>query len=196
MSRTTYEILEIIYALKRQKKIIYGMGMLFLMSFIISYVLMFLNVSLVNNFGKMVFAQFLAYLNLKDITNMSQVDIFFMIVKHNLSTSTLIYLSNIFSIPFIAFNAFILAYVLFISNPLIFILLILPHGIIEIPALLLCSSAGIVLFTSIVYRLKGNKYLAHMQFIDSLRMLLISTILFIFAGIIESFITFKIKTLL
>ncbi|MBW9221059.1 stage II sporulation protein M [Methanothermococcus sp. SCGC AD-155-M21] len=196
MSRTTYEILEMIYALKRQKKIIYGMSILFLMSFIISYILMVLNVSLVNNFGKMVLAQFLAYLNLKDITNLSQVDIFFMIVKHNLSTSTLIYLSNIFSIPFMVFNAFILAYVLFISNPLIFILLILPHGIIEIPALLLCSSAGIVLFTSIVYRLKGNKYLAHMQFIDSLRMLLISTILFIFAGIIESFITFKIKTLL
>ena len=172
------------------------MGILFLMSFIISYVLMILNVSLVNNFGKMVLAQFLAYLNLKDITNLSQMDIFFMIVKHNLSTSTLIYLSNIFSIPFMVFNAFILAYVLSISNPLIFILLILPHGIIEIPALLLCSSAGIVLFTSIVYRLKGNKHLAYMQFIDSLRMLLISTILFIFAGIIESFITFKIKTLL
>ncbi|MBW9221537.1 stage II sporulation protein M [Methanothermococcus sp. SCGC AD-155-C09] len=196
MSRTTYEILEILYALKRQKKIIYGMGMLFLMSFIISYALMVLNVSLVNNFGKMVLAQFLAYLNLKDITNLSQVDIFFMIIKHNLSTSTLIYLSNIFSIPFMAFNAFILAYTLSISNPLIFILLILPHGIIEIPALILCSSAGIVLFTSIVYRLKGNKYLAHMQFIDSLRMLLVSTILFVFAGIIESFITFKIKTLL
>ncbi|HIP17471.1 MAG TPA: stage II sporulation protein M [Methanothermococcus okinawensis] len=196
MSRTTYEILEIIYALKRQKKIIYGMGILFLASFIISYILMVLNISLVNNFGKIVLTQFSAYLNLKDITNMSQMDIFFTIVTHNLFTGMLIYLSNMFSILPITFNAFILAYVLYISNPLIFILLILPHGIIEIPALLLCSSAGIVLFTSIVYRLKGNKYLAHMQFMDSLRILLISTILFIFAGIIESFITFKIKTLL
>lgn len=196
MSRTTYEILEIIYALKRQKKIIYGMGILFLASFIISYILMVLNISLVNNFGKIVLTQFSAYLNLKDITNMSQMDIFFTIITHNLFTGMLIYLSNMFSILPITFNAFILAYVLYISNPLIFILLILPHGIIEIPALLLCSSAGIVLFTSIVYRLKGNKYLAHMQFMDSLRILLISTILFIFAGIIESFITFKIKTLL
>ena len=195
MDRITYEILELIYALRRQRVIIYSIGVLFLISFLVSYILI-LNIPWVQNFGKEMLMEFSTSLNLRDIGSMDMEEIFFLIMRHNLCVNMLNYILNIFSTFVIVFNAFILAYVLSISNPLIFILLICPHGIVEIPALILGSSAGVVLFTSFLNRLKGNNFEASAQFWDSLRLLFVSMVLFTVAAFIESFITFGIKSLL
>ncbi|HIQ38549.1 MAG TPA: stage II sporulation protein M [Methanothermococcus okinawensis] len=195
MDRITYEILELIYALRRQRVIIYSIGVLFLISFLVSYILI-LNIPWVQNFGKEMLIEFSTSLNLRDIGSMDMEEIFFLIMRHNLCVNMLNYILNIFSTFVIVFNAFILAYVLSISNPLIFILLICPHGIVEIPALILGSSAGVVLFTSFLNRLKGNNFEASAQFWDSLRLLFVSMVLFTVAAFIESFITFGIKSLL
>ncbi|HIP15811.1 MAG TPA: stage II sporulation protein M [Methanothermococcus okinawensis] len=195
MSRTTYEILELIYALKRQRVIIYSVGVLFLISFLVSYILI-LNIPWVQNFGKEMLMEFSTSLNLRNMGNMGMERIFFLIMEHNFYVNMLNYILNIFSTFVIVFNAFILAYVLSISNPLMFVLLICPHGIVEIPALILGSSAGIVLFTSFINRLKGNNFEASAQFWDSLRLFFVSMVLFTVAAFIESFITFGIKSLL
>ncbi|HIP90649.1 MAG TPA: stage II sporulation protein M [Candidatus Nanopusillus sp.] len=195
MSRITYEILELAYAIKRQKTVIYSISILFLISFVVSYILI-LNSPGVQNFGNEMLTKFLTSLNLKNIENMEVGELFFLIIINNIFVNILNYILNIFSTLIIVFNAFILAYVLSISNPLIFILLICPHGIVEIPALILGSSAGVVLFMSFVNRLKGNKFEANDQFWDSLRLLFVSIVLFTVAAFIESFITFGIKSLL
>lgn len=195
MSRITYEILELAYAIKRQKTVIYSISILFLISFVVSYILI-LNSPGVQNFGNEMLTKFLTSLNLKNIENMDLGELFFLIIINNIFVNILNYILNIFSTLIIVFNAFILAYVLSISNPLIFILLICPHGIVEIPALILGSSAGVVLFMSFVNRLKGNKFEANDQFWDSLRLLFVSIVLFTVAAFIESFITFGIKSLL
>jgi len=195
MSRITYEILELAYAIKRQKTVIYSISILFLISFVVSYILI-LNNPGVQNFGNKILTKFLTSLNLKNIENMEVGELFFLIIINNIFVNILNYILNIFSTLIIVFNAFILAYVLSISNPLIFILLICPHGIVEIPALILGSSAGVVLFMSFVNRLKGNKFEANDQFWDSLRLLFVSIVLFTVAAFIESFITFGIKSLL
>ncbi|AXI24694.1 hypothetical protein CFE53_00290 [Methanofervidicoccus sp. A16] len=195
MSRITYEILELAYAIKRQKTVIYSISILFLISFVVSYILI-LNSPGIQNFGNEMLTKFLTSLNLKNIENMEVGELFFLIIINNIFVNILNYILNIFSTLIIVFNAFILAYVLSISNPLIFILLICPHGIVEIPALILGSSAGVVLFMSFVNRLKGNKFEANDQFWDSLRLLFVSIVLFTVAAFIESFITFGIKSLL
>jgi len=195
MKEIFQEILELIYAIRRQKVIIYRIGLLFLISFLVSYILI-VNIPWLQSFGKETLTKFLTSLNLKDLKSMNMGDIFLLIVKHNLSVNMLNYILNIFSTLIIVFNAFILAYVLSISNLLVFILLVCPHGIVEIPALILGSSAGVTLFTSFVYRLRGNTFKAYAQFWDSLRLLFISMVLFIVAAFIESFITFGIKSLL
>lgn len=195
MDRITYEILELIYTIKRQRIIIYSVSMLFLTSFVVSYVLI-VNIPWVQSFGEEVLTRFSTSLNLRNMRSMGAKDIFLLIVKHNISVNILNYILNIFSPLVIAFNAFILAYVLSITDPQIFVLLVCPHGIVEIPALILGSSAGVTLFTSFIYRLTGNKVKASIQFWDSLRLLIISMVLFTVAAFIESYITFRIKSLL
>ncbi|AEH06000.1 stage II sporulation protein M [Methanothermococcus okinawensis] len=195
MSKTTYELLEVIYALKRQKYIIYAVTILFLMSFIISYILLYLDITWVKEFGEMIFNQFSEYVNSLDIKNESSLNIFSIIVSHNLSVGILNYILTIFSTLIIISNAFILAYVLYISKPLTFILLVLPHGIVEIPALILSSSSGIVLCNAFIKRLKKDED-SVLYYKDSLRILFVSMLLFIIAAIIESSITLEIKKLI
>ena len=195
MDRIIYEILELVYAIKRQRTTIYSIGVLFVISFIVSYILI-LNIPWIRGFGEEILTALLTSLHLKDMGSMSMGEIFLLIIGNNLFVNLLNYLFNIFSPLILVFNAFILAYVLYISNPLIFALLVCPHGIVEIPALILGSSAGVVLFTSLVHRLMGNNFKASIQFFDSLRLLLVSMVLFTVAAFIESFITFGIKSLL
>jgi len=195
MDRVSYEILELIYALQRQKRIIASIGMLFLVSFLVSYLLI-LNIPWIRNFGEEILLALFTSLNLKNIGSMGAGEVFLLIVEHNLFVNLLNYILNIFSTFVVMLNAFILAYVLSVIGPLKFILLIGPHGIVEIPALILGSSAGVVLFTSLVYRLKGDRLKASLQFFDSLRLFFLSMVLFTVAAFIESFITFGIKSLL
>ena len=195
MRRIIQEIFESIYTIKRQRVIIYSVSGLFLISFLVSYILI-LNVPWVQSFGREILTKFLTSLNIEDLGNMGIVEIFFLIIKHNLSVNMLNYVLNIFSTLIVVFNAFVLAYVLYISHPVVFIILVCPHGVVEIPALILGSSAGVALFTSFVDKLKGNGIKASAQFWDSLRLLLISMVLFTVAAFIESFITFGIKSIL
>jgi len=194
MDRVTYEILELIYAIKRQRTIIFSIGALFLISFIVSYTLI-LKIPWIRGFGEEILITFLTSLHLRSLGSMDVVEIFLLIIKRNLLVNTLNYILNIFSTLVIVLNAFILAYVFSITDPLIFILLVGPHGVVEIPALILGSSAGVVLFTSLVYRLRGDKLKASVQFFDSLRLFFLSMVLFTVAAFIESFITFGIKSL-
>ncbi|HIP34723.1 MAG TPA: stage II sporulation protein M, partial [Methanothermococcus okinawensis] len=80
MSRITYEILELIYALKRQRVIIYSVGVLFLISFLVSYILI-LNIPWVQNFGKEMLMEFSTSLNLRNMGNMGMERIFFLIME-------------------------------------------------------------------------------------------------------------------
>ena len=97
----------------------------------------------------------------------------------------------ILSIVIMVINAFLIAYVLYTSEPLKFVLLVMPHGIVEIPALILSVSSGLLLFKSAVKRLKKDSEYV-MDYKDSLRIFIVSIVLFIISAIIESTITFEI----
>ncbi|WP_292460238.1 stage II sporulation protein M [Methanothermococcus sp.] len=196
MSKITYELLEIVYAFRRQKNTIYIITVLFLISFITSYILFYLDIGGVNKIGQVIFHRFSEYVNSLNLRNKSSYDIFLFILTHNLTVGLLEYITTIFSLFIVVSNAFILAYVLYISNnPLTFILLVLPHGIVEIPAFILSSVSGVVLFNAIVKKLKKSKD-SIVYYKDSIRILLVSILLFIIAAIIESTITFEIKKLI
>jgi len=190
MSRATYEILEIVYALKRHKNTIYGVGLLFLMSFIISYLLFYFNVEYFKEIAKTIFSQFSESVDASNLKTKSSLDIFSIILIHNLSVAFLNYIVMILSIVIMVINAFLIAYVLYTSEPLKFVLLVMPHGIVEIPALILSVSSGLLLFKSAVKRLKDSEYV--MDYKDSLRIFIISIVLFTISAIIESTITFEI----
>ena len=196
MSKTTYEILETMYSIKRQKTTIYAVSGLFLTSFIMSYILLYFDVKWIKEIGEMTFNYFSEYVHSLNLEGKSSMEMFYYILVHNLSVGFVGYILMILSILIIISNAFILAYVLYINNPLTFILLVLPHGIVEIPALILSSSSGIVLFNAIVKKLKKNDNSSNIYYKDSLRIFLASIILFIIAGMIESSLTFEIKKLM
>jgi uncharacterized membrane protein SpoIIM required for sporulation len=191
MSRATYEILEIVYALKRHKNTIYGVGLLFLMSFIISYLLFYFNVEYFKEIAKTIFSQFSESVDASNLKTKSSLDIFSIILIHNLSVAFLNYIVMILSIVIMVINAFLIAYVLYTSEPLKFVLLVMPHGIVEIPALILSVSSGLLLFKSAVKRLKNDSEYV-MDYKDSLRIFIISIVLFTISAIIESTITFEI----
>ena len=195
MSRATYEILEIVYALKRHKNTIYGVGLLFLMSFIISYLLFYFNVEYFKEIAKTILSQFSESVDASNLKTKSSLDIFSFILIHNLSVAFLNYIVMILSIVIMVINAFLIAYVLYTSEPLKFVLLVMPHGIVEIPALILSVSSGLLLFKSAVKRLKkDSEYI--MDYRDSLRIFIVSIVLFTISAIIESTITFEIAKII
>jgi uncharacterized membrane protein SpoIIM required for sporulation len=96
-----------------------------------------------------------------------------------------------FALINIALNSYLLAYVLYVTEPLKFGLLILPHGIFEIPALILSGSSAIILFKSVI--LKFKKDIRYKEFfLDSLRIFGVSVLLFIIAAVIEVLVTYNI----
>lgn len=195
MSRTTYEILEIIYALKRHKHTIYGVGLLFLVSFIISYLLIYINIWHFREIGNLIFSQFSESVDASHITNKSSLDIFLFILIHNLSVAFLLYLTMVLSIIILMTNAFLIAYVLYATEPLKFVLLVIPHGVIEIPALILSASSGILLFKAFCKKIKkSSEYI--LDYRDSLRIFIVSIVLFTIAAIVESTITFGIARMI
>lgn len=138
----------------------------------------------------------------------------FQIMSHNITTSiTVVTLSvffGIFAIISITVNGFIIGFmggytVKSINSLAFFLILIVPHGIFEVPALFLSTASGILLFLFIfkVIKDKYNKYslkeayernkktLKHM-----IVLFLLSLLLFVIAGLIEGFITPHLGNLL
>lgn len=145
--------------------------------------------------------------------NESSIDAFY-IMSHNITTSiTVVLLSiffGIFAIVSITVNGFVIGFmggytVKSFNDLLLYLILIVPHGIIEIPALFMSSASGILLFLFIfrVIKAKYNKYplteaiksnkktLKHMVVL-----FLFSLVLFFIAGLIEGFITPQLGNIL
>jgi uncharacterized membrane protein SpoIIM required for sporulation len=81
-----------------------------------------------------------------------------------------------------------------------FVLLVIPHGIFEIPALILSSVGGILLHIGIFNLILNIKFKKDREFRrylkDSVKILILSAILFIIAATIEGTITFEIAKML
>ncbi len=182
----------IINSLKNNLKIIISIFLLFIVSFIVSYIFIYFNIFEFKTAGDFVLSQFKNKVGLENIGQISTIDIFIKIVTNNLFVALLSYVLNIFSLFVVLSNAFLMAYVLYTTNPFKFIVLIAPHGVIEIPALIISCSGGIVLLKSIYYFIKKDKNNYKLYLKDSFNLLIFSIFLFIIAGIIESTITFEI----
>jgi len=109
----------------------------------------------------------------------------------------------IFSIPAligIAYNAFIIGYVIASSPNILFsIMAIVPHGILEIPALIIAGTAGvklgIILIRKIFAIIKHTEYKLLPNAGETLHLMKISISLLAPAAIIETFITPLIASL-
>jgi stage II sporulation protein M len=82
-------------------------------------------------------------------------------------------------------------------TPLVFISYIVPHGIFEIPALIIASAAGFRLTTvviDLISSLRGKPYVNndYQKFKDSLALLAVAVILFAIAAVIEANFTMSI----
>lgn len=138
----------------------------------------------------------------------------FQIISHNITTAITVVLLSvffaIFAIISITVNGFVIGFmggytVKSINGLAFFLILIVPHGIFEVPALFLSTASGILLFL-FIFRVLTDKYhkysfkeayernkktLKHMAVL-----FLVSIVLFLIAGLIEGFITPHLGNLL
>lgn len=138
----------------------------------------------------------------------------FQIISHNITTAITVVLLSvffaIFAIISITVNGFVIGFmggytVKSINGLAFFLILIVPHGIFEVPALFLSTASGILLFL-FIFRVLTDKYhkysfkeayernkktLKHM-----IVLFLVSIVLFLIAGLIEGFITPHLGNLL
>lgn len=135
----------------------------------------------------------------------TQWDIFFFILENNITKLFIILPLGIFAglIPFlsVSFNGFILGiFAQVVSREaswLFFILGIMPHGIIEIPALILSSAIGIRIGKVAVYRLFNRKESLQKELAKALKFFILVLIPLLFiAAFIETFITSEILAVL
>jgi len=191
MSKEVYEILEIIYAFKRHKNTIYLVSAVFLAAFFLSYVFIYYNMFEFRYFGDLVYEMFKLKVESFSLADKTPFELIILILANNLIVAAFTYIIMFFALINIAMNSYLLAYVLYITDPLKFALLILPHGIFEIPALILSGSSGMILFMSVIQRLR--KDVQYKQFFrDSLRIFVVAVILFIIAAVIEVLVTYQI----
>ncbi|EHP85557.1 stage II sporulation protein M [Methanotorris formicicus] len=198
MSRAVYEVLEIMDALKRHKNTIYFTGFTFFFVFVLSYVLMHQS-ELLKYFGELIYGNFKNRVSSFGISKETSSSILIAIILfNNLSVAVINYLGMVMSIFILITNAFLLSYVLYISDPLKFCLLVLPHGIFEIPALILSASSGLILFRGILCLIISKtkikplkKYFEYRRgdLRDSLRIFFVSILLFVIAAVIEGTVT-------
>ncbi|MCS3900626.1 stage II sporulation protein M [Methanococcus voltae] len=189
MSKNVYAVLETFYAFKRQKYIIYTTTAIFLISFLLSFYMIKYNLMGLEEFGTTIF-QSLAP-QFEQFNNMGFIDLTIAIIINNLFVIFLNLILTIFSLIILIFNAFLLAYVASISDLPTFLLLVIPHGIFEIPGFILSSSAGIIAFMGLIKWIKDSKF--HKIYLqDALRIFVVSVILILIAGVIEGTLTFSI----
>ncbi|WP_459201431.1 stage II sporulation protein M [Methanococcus sp. CF] len=191
MSKEVYEILEIFDALKRHKNTIYLVSTIFLATFLLSYVFIYYDMFQFRYFGNLMYETFKIKVQSFSIDDKGPIEIFTIILANNLFVAAFTYIIMFFALINIAVNSYLLAYVLYLTEPLKFILLIGPHGIFEIPALILAATSGLILSMSVIKKFRKEKHYID-YFKDSLRIFLISVILFVIAALIEVFITYQI----
>ncbi|WP_456471711.1 stage II sporulation protein M [Methanocaldococcus sp.] len=193
--RSIFNIKEIVKSLKRNLYILIFVFSIFLVSFLISTLLIY-DVRYFSFLGNEIFNAFKKELSSKvsfsyNYSFLYKLKLYELILSNNLKVCILNYILGVFSLIILLINTFIISYVLIKFGLKKFIVLILPHGIFEIPALLLSISSGIILYIGLVkYILKKEDYKVYI--LDSLRILLLSITLFIIAGFVESFITFTL----
>ncbi|WP_456419593.1 stage II sporulation protein M [Methanocaldococcus infernus] len=176
-------------SLKRNKNIISLVSLIYFQSFLVFSFLIPHN-QYFFNLGNEIFynfkSQILSEVNLKALNSFN---LYLLILSNNLKVCLLSYISGFFNIFILLINSFILSYVLVKFGIKKFVIFVLPHGVIEIPAFILAISSGIIFYIGVIEYLRKKSL---ERVIDSLRILSLSIILFIIAGFIESFITFRI----
>jgi len=197
------DVLEEIFNLKeilkspiRNKKVIFFVSSIFVLSLTVSYILI-ANVGYFSYLGDRVFEEFQKHVeSLKISLDGGSLATILAIWKNNLTVCILDYIIGALSIFVLLFNSYILSYVLYKFGVENFIYLVLPHGIIEIPALILSVSSGVLFNIGLVNFLTnvrfGTKREVMYYIKESLKLLMLSIMLFIIAGIVEGTITFKI----
>ncbi|AIJ06036.1 hypothetical protein JH146_1194 [Methanocaldococcus bathoardescens] len=195
-----FDLKEIIKSPIKNRKVVLFVSLVFILSLAISYILV-INVKYFSYLGDMVFQNFQKHVeNLKITLNEDSSTIILAIWKNNLTVCILNYIIGIFSLFVIVVNSYILSYVLYKFGAESFIYLVLPHGIIEIPALILSASSGILFNIGLVNFLTNIKFRTKREVLhyikESLKLLVLSIILFIVAGIVEGTITFKIAKIM
>ncbi|WP_026152861.1 stage II sporulation protein M [Methanocaldococcus villosus] len=187
-------IKEILKALIRNRKIILFVSIMFLSFFIISYILINSNMYFLQ-VGDEMFNEFKEYVKHSGIVEGGKYSAFELITfiwGNNLKVCLIDYFSGIFSLLILLINTYILSYVLYKYGLNKFIYLVLPHGIFEIPALILSVSGGILFNIMLFYLFRREFGKAYIYLKESLKILIFSIILFIIAGIIEGTVTFKL----
>ncbi|XRO75513.1 stage II sporulation protein M [Methanocaldococcus sp. 28A] len=195
-----FDLKEILKSPIRNKKVVLFVSVIFILSFAISYILI-ANVKYFSYLGYIIFQNFQKHVeNLKISLNDSSITIILAIWENNLTVCMLDYILGVLSLFVIAVNSYILSYVLYKFGIKSFIYLVLPHGIIEIPALILSASSGVLFNIGLINFLINFKFGTKRDVLyyikESLKLLILSIILFIVAGIIEGTITFKIAKIM
>ncbi|AAB98700.1 TPA: stage II sporulation protein M [Methanocaldococcus jannaschii] len=195
-----FDLKEILKSPIRNKKVILFVSLVFILSLVLLYILV-VNIKYFSYLGDIIFQNFQKHVeNLKITLNEDNLHIILAIWKNNLTVCILNYILGIFSLFVIAVNSYILSYVLYKFGAESFIYLVLPHGIIEIPALILSASGGVLFNMGLVNFLINIKFGTKREVLyyikESLKLLILSIILFIVAGIVEGTITFKIAKIM
>lgn len=198
--KEVFDLKEILKSPLKNKKVVLFVSLVFILSLAISYVLI-ANVNYFSYLGDIVFQNFQEHVeNLKISLDEDNLSIILAIWENNLIVCILNYIVGIFSLFVVAFNSYILSFVLYKFGVESFIYLVLPHGIIEIPALIFSASSGVLFNIGLVNLLINIKFGEKKEVLyyikESLKLLLLSIILFIIAGIIEGTITFKIAKIM
>ncbi len=195
-----FDLKEILKSPIRNKKVVLSVSLVFMLSWIISYILI-AKINYFSYLGDVIFQNFKRHvedLNIK--INEDNLSIILAIWKNNLTVCILNYIIGILSLFVIVVNSYILSYVLYKFGFKSFIYLVLPHGIIEIPALILSASSGVLLNIGLINFLINIKFGTKREVLyyikESLKLLILSIILFIIAGIVEGTITFKIAKIM
>ncbi|XRP97726.1 stage II sporulation protein M [Methanocaldococcus sp. 16A] len=195
-----FDLKEILKSPIRNKKVVLFVSVIFILSLAISYILI-ANVKYFSYLGDMAFQNFQEHVeNLKITLNEDSSTIILAIWKNNLTVCILNYIIGALSLFVIAVNSYILSYVLYKFGAESFIYLVLPHGIIEIPALILSASSGVLFNIGLINFLINFKFGTKRDVLhyikESLKLLVLSIILFIVAGIVEGTITYKIAKIM
>jgi uncharacterized membrane protein SpoIIM required for sporulation len=198
--KEAFNLKEAIKALIRYRKLILFCSAIFILSFLVLYVLMF-NIKPLVHFGDMLFNEFKRQIESYGISKNSPFyELIIGILKNNLKVCIINYILGIFSLYTLVANAYILSYVMYENGIYSFVLLIIPHGIFEIPALILSSVGGILLHIGIFNLILNIRFKKDREFRrylkDSVKILILSIILFIIAATIEGTITFEIAKML
>lgn len=119
------------------------------------------------------------------------------IFLNNWVTAVIVFVVNVVAPIIVGYNGWILGIFASYMNSkgliLTYILGVIPHGILEIPALILAGASGLrfgrLLVGKLYYKLRGKKYSIGLSVEGSLKLLATSIVMFLIAALIEAFIT-------